>query len=72
MRTPGQATTDLNIQKSVRLGRKTLSVRGDILNMFDQPLFTNVVTQFGLANFGTVNQVGGYPRSLQIQVRMNW
>jgi hypothetical protein len=72
VRTPGQATTDLNIQKSVRLGRKTLSVRGDILNMFDQPLFTNVVTQFGLANFGTVNQVGGYPRSLQIQVRMNW
>ncbi len=72
VRTPNQATTDLNIQKSVPLGRKTLSVRADILNLFDQPLFTNVVTQFGLATFGTVNQVGGYPRSLQIQVRMNW
>jgi hypothetical protein len=72
VRTPGQATTDLNVQKSVRLGRKTLSVRADILNLFDQPLFTNVVTQFGLANFGSVNQVGGYPRSLQIQVRLNW
>jgi hypothetical protein len=72
VRTPGQYTTDLNIQKSVSLGRRTLSVRADILNLFDQPLFTNVVTQFGLANFGSVNQVGGYPRSLQIQVRMNW
>ena len=72
VRTPNQYTTDLNIQKSLPLGHKTLSVRADILNLFDQPLFTNVVTQFGLANFGSVNQVGGYPRSLQIQVRMNW
>jgi hypothetical protein len=72
VRTPNQYTTDLNIQKSVRLGVRTLSVRADILNLFDQPLFTNVVTQFGLANFGSVNQVGGYPRSLQFQVRMNW
>ena len=72
MRTPGQATTDVNIAKSVRLGTRTFSVRADILNLFDQPLFTNVVTQYGVANFGQVNQVGGYPRSLQIQLRMNF
>jgi len=72
VRTPAQATTDINIQKAVSFGRKTISVRADILNLFDQPLFTNVVTQFGLASFGQVNQVGGYPRSLQLQVRTNW
>ena len=72
VRTPGQATTDVNIAKSVRLGTRTFSVRADILNLFDQPLFTNVVTQYGVANFGQVNQVGGYPRSLQIQLRMNF
>jgi hypothetical protein len=25
-----------------------------------------------VAYFGQVNQVGGYPRSLQIQARLNW
>ncbi|HEV3215253.1 MAG TPA: carboxypeptidase-like regulatory domain-containing protein [Vicinamibacterales bacterium] len=72
VRTPGQATTDVNIQKSVRLGNKTFGLRADILNLFDQPLFTNVVTQFGVSNFGQVNQVGGYPRSLQLSARLNW
>ena len=72
MRTPGQATTDLNIQKSVRLGNKVLSLRADVLNLFDNPLFTSMVTQFGLASFGQVQQVGGYPRSVQFQVRVNW
>ena len=40
VRTPGQATTDLNIQKSVRFGGKVVSLRADVLNLFDNPLFT--------------------------------
>jgi hypothetical protein len=72
VRTPGQATTDLNIQKSLRFGRRTLSLRADVLNLFDNPLFTSTVTQFGLATFGQVQQVGGYPRSVQFQARVNW
>jgi hypothetical protein len=72
VRTPGQATTDLNIQKSMRLGGKVLSLRADLLNLFDNPLFTSTVTQFGLASFGQVQQVGGYPRSVQFQARVNW
>lgn len=72
VRTPGQASTDLNIQKSLRLGGKIVSVRADVLNLFDNPLFTSTVTQFGLASFGQVQQVGGYPRSVQFQARVNW
>jgi hypothetical protein len=72
VRTPGQATTDLNVQKTVRAGGKTFSVRADILNLFDNPLFTNTVSQFGLATFGQVDRVGGFGRSLQFQVRVNW
>jgi hypothetical protein len=71
-RTPGQATSDLNIQKSVRVGSKVVSVRADVLNLFDNPLFTSMVTQFGLATFGQVQQVGGFPRSVQFQARVNW
>jgi hypothetical protein len=72
VRTPGQATTDLNIQKSFRVGPRIMSVRADVLNLFDNPLFTSTVTQFGLASFGQVQQVGGYPRSVQFQARVNW
>jgi hypothetical protein len=72
VRTPGQAATDIAIQRSIRFGGKNLSIRADVLNLFDNPLFLNPITQFGLATFGQVQQVGGYPRSLQFQLRMNW
>jgi hypothetical protein len=71
-RTPGQATTDLNIEKSVPIGRRVVSLRADVLNLFDNPLFTSLVTQYGLASFGQVQQVGGYPRSVQFQARVTW
>ncbi len=72
VRTPGQAATDLNIQKAVRIGSRTISLRADILNLFDNPLFLNPVSTFGTATFGQVQQVGGFARSIQFQVRMNW
>lgn len=72
IRTPGQRETDLNIQKGTRIGGKTLTLRIDLLNVFDNPLFLGPVTTFGTANFGQIQAVGGFARSLQFQVRLGW
>jgi hypothetical protein len=71
-RGPGQRTTDLAISKTERLGTKSLSLRVDVLNLFDDPLFIGPVTTFGTSTFGQITQVGGFARSLQFQVRLGW
>jgi len=72
LRTPGQKNVDLSIQKAQKVAGKTISVRADVLNVFDTPLFTNLVSQYGTSNFGQLTAVGGYARSVQFQVRANW
>ena len=49
-----------------------LSLRLDVLNMFDNPLFLGPVTTFGTTTFGRVQSVGGFARSLQFQIRVAW
>jgi hypothetical protein len=71
-RTYGQAETDLNIQKMQRIGGKALTVRVDLLNVFDNPLLLGPVTTFGTGNFGQVLTTGGFGRSLQFQFRLAW
>jgi hypothetical protein len=71
-RGPGQRTTDLAISKTQRIGGKSLSLRVDVLNLFDDPLFIGPVTTFGTANFGQITNVGGFARSMQFQVRLGW
>ena len=72
LRTPGQRNVDLSIQKSQRVGGKNISVRADVLNLFDNPLFTTLVSQYGTPTFGQLTAVGGYARSIQFQVRLGW
>ena len=71
-RGPGQRTTDLAISKTQRLGTKSVALRVDVLNLFDDPLFIGPITTFGTSNFGQITQVGGFARSLQFQVRVGW
>jgi hypothetical protein len=71
-RGPGQRTTDLAISKTQRMGTRTIALRVDVLNLFDDPLFIGPVTTFGTSNFGQITQVGGFARSLQFQVRVGW
>jgi hypothetical protein len=49
-----------------------VSVRADVLNLFDNPLFTTLQSQFGTSTFGQLTAVGGYARSVQFQVRVGW
>jgi hypothetical protein len=72
LRTPGQKNVDLSIQKSQTVMGKTISVRADVLNLFDTPLFTSLVSQYGTSTFGQLTAVGGYARSIQFQVRVGW
>jgi hypothetical protein len=72
VRTPGQAETDLNIQKLQRLGKMALTLRVDLLNMFNDPLFIGPVSTFGVGNFGQINTLGGFARSLQLHIRLGW
>jgi trimeric autotransporter adhesin len=72
LRTPGQRNVDLSIQKAQSFGGKSISVRADILNLFDNPLFTTLQSQFGTATFGQLTAVGGYARSVQFQVRFGF
>ena len=71
-RGPGQRTTDLAISKTQRIGTKSVALRVDVLNLFDDPLFIGPITTFGTSNFGQITQVGGFARSLQFQVRVGW
>ncbi len=72
LRTPGQANTDLSVQKAVRFGSKSLSIRADVLNLLDNPLFLGPITTFGTATFGQITTVGGYARSVQFQARVGF
>ena len=71
-RGPGQRTTDLAISKTERFGGKSVSFRVDVLNLFDDALFVGPVSTFGSSTFGQISAVGGFPRSLQFQIRVGW
>jgi len=71
-RGPGQRTTDLAVSKTQRFGSKSVSLRVDVLNLFDDPLFIGPVSAFGTSNFGQITSVGGFARSFQFQVRFGF
>jgi hypothetical protein len=72
LRTPGQKNTDLSVQKAVPIAGKTLSLRADFLNVFDNPLFSGPVGTFGTSNFGQITTVNGLARAVQFQARFAW
>ena len=67
-----QKNVDLALQKAQRVAGLNISVRADVLNLFDTPLFTTLGSQLGTATFGQLTAVGGYARSMQFQVRVGW
>ena len=72
LRTPGQRNVDLSVQKTQTFSGRTVAVRADVLNLFDNPLFTTLQSQFGTPTFGQLTAVGGFARSVQLQVRFGW
>ena len=44
----------------------------NLLNVFDNPLFSGPVATFGTSNFGQITTVNGFARSLQFQARVTF
>jgi len=72
LRTPGQKNTDFSVQKSQRVGGATVSLRADVLNLFDDPLFSGPVSTYGTSDFGRITTVNGFARAIQFQARVGW
>ncbi|HSL22746.1 MAG TPA: TonB-dependent receptor [Vicinamibacterales bacterium] len=71
-RTPFKKNWDIAVQKSQELAGKTIMVRAEIINAFADPNFLGPETRFGRAAFGRITQEGGFPRLLQVLVRVGW
>lgn len=72
LRTPIRKSWDLAIQKAQRIAGKTVSLRAELINVFNIPDFRGPNVTFGTANFGQIREVGGFPRMLQILARVAW
>ncbi len=72
LRTPGQRNTDLSVQKTVGVHGTSVTLRADVLNLFDDPLFGAPVATFGTSNFGQITTVNGFARSIQFQARVSF
>jgi hypothetical protein len=72
VRGPSKKNWDLAIQKAHRIGGGTLSVRAEIINVFDEPNLLGPNSIFGSVDFGRITSVGGFPRMLQLMARFAW
>jgi trimeric autotransporter adhesin len=71
-RTPFKKNWDIAIQKTQGIRGKTIMVRAEIINAFADPNFLGPETRFGRTAFGRITQEGGFPRLLQVLVRVGW
>lgn len=69
VRTPTRRNWDVAIQKLQQVGGKTLSVRAELINLFDFADLRGPSVAFGDATFGQIREHAGFPRVLRIHVR---
>jgi hypothetical protein len=72
-RTPLRTTWDAALSKTLPVGRTRLTLRAEVFNVFDQPVFFSPLILFGgNQTFGQIGRDGGFPRTLQLMARMAW
>jgi hypothetical protein len=71
-RTPSRRNVDLAFEKRVAVARARLTLRADVLNVFDDTAFNSPRIGFGTPTFGQIRADGGVPRTLQLMVRVGW
>jgi hypothetical protein len=72
VRTTPRRNVDLAIQKSQRVARTNLSVRAEVINLFNHADLLGPNVSFGSPTFGEIRGAGGFPRLLQISVQAAW
>ena len=72
VRTDRINNVDLSIIKNTAIGRTTLQVRLETLNLFDHPLFAAPNTTPTAEAFGTIrtSTQANYPRRTQVMVKL--
>jgi hypothetical protein len=71
-RTPIRKNWDIALQKTHALGGSRVTLRAELINAFDDPAFFGPRPNVGLATFGQIPGVGGFPRTLQLSARVAW
>ncbi len=73
VRTPFKKNWDIAFQKNQRLTERfNLQLRAELINALNDPNLLGPVVLFGRSDFGLVNQVGGFPRLLQVMARVHF
>jgi hypothetical protein len=72
VRTPMRRNWDVAVEKSQRVGGRTISLRAEMINVFDFADLLGPSVVHGDASFGQIREAAGFPRMLQILVRLAW
>jgi hypothetical protein len=73
MRTPFKTQTDIAFQKTEPIGGdKTIMVRFEMINIFNNAQFNGPNMTFGSSSFGSITGARGFPRMLQLMVRFGF
>ena len=72
VRTPIRKNWDIALQKTHALGGSRITLRAELINLFDDPAFFGPRVVHGLTTFGQLGAVGGFPRTLQLSARIAW
>ncbi len=71
-RTPLRTTWDVALSKTLPLARARVTLRAELFNVFDQPIFFSPLINFGTQTFGQLLRDGGFPRTVQLMARLAW
>lgn len=71
-RTPARRNLDLAIDKLHRFGARVLTVRAEVINVFNTADLRGPSVAFGDGSFGQIREAAGFPRMLQISARVGW
>lgn len=72
VRTPTRRNWDVAIQKAHRLGARTISLRAEIINIFNDADLRGPGVSFGDPSFGQIREAAGFPRMLQLTAQVAW
>src|SRR5262249_14111183 len=72
VRTPLRTNWDVAFHKTQPIGAARVSLRVEIINLFDDPAFGGPRVGQGLPVFGQIVGVSGFPRTVQLTAKLSW
>ena len=74
VRTPLRTNWDIALHKTHAISAVRVTVRIEVINVFDDPAFAGPRPAFGAPGsvFGTIDGVNGFPRTLQLMAKIAW